>query len=332
MATKQTKVFLGGVLLPVPPEKITRSIKNQNKTLTTMSGQEINLVRPAGLTEIVLSKVLLPNTAYDFMEATEDGSKMGAQYYLDFLEGYKKSGEAITFDDNDSTDGLCNDGDAHAYMVTVEDYKITRSPDLGDDIEVEIKLKQYVEYGLKSVPVDNTKKTKKKSRTEKTTETTAYTVQKGDTLWAIAKKFYGDGSLYPYLAYINNISNPNIIHTGQVLKIGPKSEALAYKPTAKTTGTSTKTSDTVQKTEEVKTSDTTKVLGLGGGSIKDRVLADADVVISITKPLDVLSPSGLAFYKDQQKLKIPAGSEKVITPTKIDIKPVNGGAISVNPK
>ena len=46
-----------------------------------------------------------------------------------------------------------------------------------------------------------------------------YTVTRGDTLWGIAKKFYGNGSRYPEIAKANNISNPDIIHTGQVLLI-----------------------------------------------------------------------------------------------------------------
>lgn len=46
-----------------------------------------------------------------------------------------------------------------------------------------------------------------------------YTVQKGDTLWAIAKKYYGDGSKYHTIARANNISNPNIIRVGQKLLI-----------------------------------------------------------------------------------------------------------------
>lgn len=46
-----------------------------------------------------------------------------------------------------------------------------------------------------------------------------YTVVKGDTLWAIAKKYYGDGNRYPEIARANNIANPNIIHIGQKLLI-----------------------------------------------------------------------------------------------------------------
>ena len=46
-----------------------------------------------------------------------------------------------------------------------------------------------------------------------------HTVVKGDTLWAIAQKYYGNGSRYPEIAKANNISNPNIINVGQKLLI-----------------------------------------------------------------------------------------------------------------
>ena len=46
-----------------------------------------------------------------------------------------------------------------------------------------------------------------------------YTVQKGDTLWAIAAKYYGKGSEYTKIASANTdkISNPNLIYPGQEL-------------------------------------------------------------------------------------------------------------------
>ena len=46
-----------------------------------------------------------------------------------------------------------------------------------------------------------------------------YTVQKGDTLWGIAKKQLNDGSMYSYLSKINKIEDPNSIKVGQVLKL-----------------------------------------------------------------------------------------------------------------
>jgi nucleoid-associated protein YgaU len=52
-------------------------------------------------------------------------------------------------------------------------------------------------------------------------KTKTYTVVKGDTLWGIAKKYYGDGSQYTKIfnANKNRISNPNVIQVGWVLTI-----------------------------------------------------------------------------------------------------------------
>ena len=46
-----------------------------------------------------------------------------------------------------------------------------------------------------------------------------YTVVSGDTLWAIAERFYGDGNKYPQIAEASGISNPDLIHPGQVVTI-----------------------------------------------------------------------------------------------------------------
>ncbi|GAB2560746.1 LysM peptidoglycan-binding domain-containing protein [Nocardia heshunensis] len=46
-----------------------------------------------------------------------------------------------------------------------------------------------------------------------------YTVEPGDTLWAIAERFYGDGNRYQEIANASGISNPDAIDVGQVLTI-----------------------------------------------------------------------------------------------------------------
>ena len=58
-----------------------------------------------------------------------------------------------------------------------------------------------------------------------TTPGNYYTVVRGDTLWGIANKFYGNGSRYPEIAKANNISNPDLIHAGQKLLIPYKNLA-----------------------------------------------------------------------------------------------------------
>lgn len=46
-----------------------------------------------------------------------------------------------------------------------------------------------------------------------------YTVLKGDTLWAVALRAYGDGYKWVEIAKANNLVNPNIVHVGNILKI-----------------------------------------------------------------------------------------------------------------
>ena len=51
-----------------------------------------------------------------------------------------------------------------------------------------------------------------------------YVIQKGDTLWKIAEKAYGDGSKYNRIVDVNRevIRDPNKIFPGQKIRI-PKS-------------------------------------------------------------------------------------------------------------
>jgi nucleoid-associated protein YgaU len=48
-----------------------------------------------------------------------------------------------------------------------------------------------------------------------------YTIVKGDSLWKIAKKYYGDGNKYPVLFEANRevIKDPDLIYPGQVIRV-----------------------------------------------------------------------------------------------------------------
>lgn len=46
-----------------------------------------------------------------------------------------------------------------------------------------------------------------------------YTVKPGDFLWKIALESYGDGYMWPLIAKANNINEPNLIFSGNVLKL-----------------------------------------------------------------------------------------------------------------
>ncbi|GAA4017181.1 LysM peptidoglycan-binding domain-containing protein [Deinococcus rubellus] len=57
-----------------------------------------------------------------------------------------------------------------------------------------------------------------KDRDEKSGDAT-YTIKSGDTLSAIAEKYFGDAMRYKDIAHFNNISDPDAIQAGQVIKI-----------------------------------------------------------------------------------------------------------------
>lgn len=55
-------------------------------------------------------------------------------------------------------------------------------------------------------------------------EPTFHTVEKGDTLWAVATKTLGDGARYPEIFKANKpmLSDPDKIYPGQMVRIPAK--------------------------------------------------------------------------------------------------------------
>ena len=222
------EVYVDKTLCPVTPSKIKTKINSQNKTITLINDGEINMLKQPGLTDISFD-LLLPNMKYPF--ARYKSGFQNAKYYLDILEELKTEKKSFQFKvirtlPNGS---VLFDTD---LKVSLEDYEITDDAKEGFDIVVAVKLKQYKEYGTKTVKVaeENTASVEQKRSTENSpapSTNQSYTVKSGDCLWNIAKKYYGDGSKYTaiYEANKDKISNPNLIYPGQVLTIPNASTA-----------------------------------------------------------------------------------------------------------
>lgn len=93
------------------------------------------------------------------------------------------------------------------------------------DIKSANKLKtDTIEVGQKlSIPDVAAKKptaTKKTlTATSQTLSGTTYVIVKGDSLWKVAVRAYGDGYKWTVIAKANGLKNPNIIHAGNVLTL-----------------------------------------------------------------------------------------------------------------
>lgn len=215
-------VYLGNLLLPVPPESIQTKIQNQNSTITLINEAEYNFLKSPGLTEISFD-ILLPAFKYPFA-VYENGFK-DQKYYLDEIKKLKLDKKPFKFSVNRELPNGKGLYDTEFKNVSLEEYTIKEEADNGFDLTVSIELKEYNtnKTSTSDISEDGTI-TEEKQREESSSAPLAdnqnYTVKSGDTLWALAKFYYGDGSKYSLISSANpDITNPNIIYPGQVLVI-----------------------------------------------------------------------------------------------------------------
>lgn len=226
MAKSGYDVYMKDCLLPVTPGEIQIKINNSNKTVTLINEGEINILKKAKLTDIEfeaeIPQVKQPYAVY------KSGFK-GAGYFFDIFEELKTSKKPFQFI-------VCRRTPAGKQLlntnikVSLEDYQITEEVENGFDFKVQFRLKQWRDYGTKTINVQIAA-SKPKASAEPQRETNnspapaasqTYTVVKGDCLWNIAKRFYGNGSKYTVIYDANRGvigGNPNLIYPGQVLTI-----------------------------------------------------------------------------------------------------------------
>lgn len=215
--------YLDKCLLPVTPSKLTIKINNTNTTLNLMNDGEINILKKAGLTEIEF-ECDIPQVKYPY--AVYPAGFRTARYFLDYFEHLKTSLKPFQFivcRTLPNGKKLFNTN----IKVSLEDYQIKEDAKNGFDLTVKIKLKQYRDYATKTVNITlaSSKATASVTTNRETNNAPSaqtYTVVKGDCLWNIAKKFYGNGSKYTVIYDANRSvigGNPNLIYPGQVLTI-----------------------------------------------------------------------------------------------------------------
>lgn len=218
--------YLKKCLLPIAPPKLSVKINNANETVTLINEGEINILKKAELTDIEF-ECRIPQEKYPF--AVYKSGFKGADYFLDYFESLKTSKKPFQFI-------VCRKRPTGKRLfdtnikVSMEDYKIIEDAKNGFDVLVKIKLKQWRDYGTKTVNISfNMEKPKASVEPQREATTSpapaaaqTYTVVKGDCLWNIAKKFYGNGSKYSIIYNANKSvigGNPNLIYPGQVLTI-----------------------------------------------------------------------------------------------------------------
>lgn len=226
MARSGYEFYLDKCLLPVTPSKLDIKISNANRTLTLINEGEVNILKNAGLTGIDFT-CRIPQVKYP-AAVYKEGFR-GADYFLGYFDSLKSGKKPFQFIVCRFLPGgrkLFNTN----IKVTMEDYKITEDAGDGFDITVKISLKQWRDYGTKTVSISavgsgvkvSVEPQREAVSSPAPAQAVSYTVVKGDCLWTIAKKFYGSGSKYIVIYEANKDvigGSPNRIYPGQVLTI-----------------------------------------------------------------------------------------------------------------
>lgn len=151
MAVNTYAFFIGNCLLPVPPEKLQVKINNANKTVTLINEGPVNILKTPGLTDIEL-ECLIPQVKYPFASYPSSGFRPG-KYYLDHFEKLKVDKKPFQFIVSRVLPGDLTPLFSTNIKVSLEEYEIVEDAADGFDLRVKIRLKQYRDYGTKTVTV-----------------------------------------------------------------------------------------------------------------------------------------------------------------------------------
>ncbi|EID42853.1 LysM peptidoglycan-binding domain-containing protein [Parageobacillus thermoglucosidasius] len=205
--------------LPVLPSELNISNGSQNESVNIAGLGEVTIIQDPAAKTISFSSIF----PAQYSPICEYENFSAPWVFVERINMFKKSDKPARF---------IVTGTPINYPVTIEDFNYKEGEyDVGD-ISYEITLKEFRFVTVRKVdtkPKSSTVATATK-RPNTQTKPKTYTVKKGDTLWALARKFYNDSSQFKKLWEANkdmlikrdkrNIKQPgHWIYPGQVLKI-----------------------------------------------------------------------------------------------------------------
>lgn len=191
--------------LPVTPEQYPVAAGRAVERIDMAVTGQVALPGLKGLFSEQL-QFMLPAQLYPFCTA---GAVADPKYYIDLLTQWSNNADVCRYI-------VVGAGVNAAVLLGEISY---REEDGSNDVYATLPLYEYryLEEAQIEQMTENSVRVVETSAAPPTAE--KYTVVKGDTLWSICKKFYGDGSLAYKLATANNIKNPNLIYTGQTVEL-----------------------------------------------------------------------------------------------------------------
>lgn len=186
---------------PITPSELSIKVGSNNKVVTLISEGDINILKSPSLIEIEF-EARFPMRKYPYSREVSD-----FESYFNKFEELKEEKKSFRFIVARTNPKGTRTWDTN-ILVALEEFELKESADEGDDVLVDIKLKQYKEYGIKTLPnsyLKNTTSTSNENRStdNKGSKSSVYTVKSGDCLWNISKAAYGNADKWKSIYQTN---------------------------------------------------------------------------------------------------------------------------------
>lgn len=189
--------------LPVLPSTIGVEVEQNNQTVNINELGDITLIGKTGLQSMELN-TFFPNQQYSFVEYAEPPKPYDA---VEKINTWRTSSEPIRL--IVTTTGI-------NLLMAIGKFT-HRERDGSGDVYYSLSLQEYKPPKTKQVAKAKVPKPRRPVKPKKKA-TKTYVVKRGDTLWAISKRHYGNGNQWRKIYNRNKGvigSNPNLIYPGQ---------------------------------------------------------------------------------------------------------------------
>ncbi|MBC6681376.1 LysM peptidoglycan-binding domain-containing protein [Zhenpiania hominis] len=179
------------IQLPILPSTFTVSVENSHQTVNVQTKGDVTILGKTGLKTVELTS-FFPGQDYSFAAYAKDRDPYD---YIDKILSWQEKAVRITITDTNIN-----------LQTTIQSFSYGE-PDISGDVEFTLSMQEYRKPTYTKPPKDKKNnnnsgggkkddKNNKKPGKDNKSKSKNYTVKKGDTLWAIAKKYYGAGSKY----------------------------------------------------------------------------------------------------------------------------------------
>ena len=190
------------IYFTVNPARLTVSRPNENRVRSLAMGGTVNIWGGRGLREVKMT-TFLPAATSPFFGGQEPES------VLAMLKSWQDSGDPVRL--------IISGSDINDAFL-IEDVSETLAE--GDrDVGLTLTLREYKFKSALAALSGGGGNAAAQKRTDERVTPRTYTVKKGDTLWDITCRFYGDGTKWGSIAAKNGVADPRKLQIGKVLTL-----------------------------------------------------------------------------------------------------------------